>query len=271
MGENTAIAWTTHSFNAWVGCKKVSPACAHCYAEAWAKRTGHPELWGDVRRRTSEANWRKPLKWDKEAKAKGERARVFCSSLSDVFEDHPAIQEQWRQDLFHLIAKTPNLDWLLLTKRPENAVAWLPWVDPHMFPYGGAEPWSNVWIGTTVENQQMADERIPQLLTTPAAVRFLSCEPILGPINLRSETIKNVAHQVKGLDQLGYPPIDWVIAGGESGPGYRSMNLDWARSLRDQCIASGTAFFFKQESGLKPGTNPYLDGVQWHQMPQVNQ
>lgn len=277
MAENSKISWCDHTFNCWVGCSKVSEACKHCYAEGWAKRTGQPNLWQGERRRTSAANWKLPLKWQKEAEASGERARVFCASLADVFEDHPAIQDEWRNDLFKLIAATPNLDWLLLTKRPENAVAYLPWVDPHVFPAGGAEPWPNVWIGTTVENQQRADERIPQLLSTPAAVRFLSCEPLLGPIDLtdigwsgsisKQRGPRGAVQQQNCLSKYG---IQWVIVGGESGPNFRPFDLDWARSLQKQCEAAGVAFHFKQHGGRTPDAGGcLLDGKEYKAYPKA--
>lgn len=281
MAENSKISWCDHTFNPWVGCSKVSEACKHCYAEGWAKRTGQANLWQGERRRTSAANWKLPLKWQKEAEASGERARVFCASLADVFEDHPAIQAEWRNDLFKLIAATPNLDWLLLTKRPENAVAYLPWVDPHLFPAGGAEPWPNVWIGTTVENQRRADERIPQLLTTPAAVRFLSCEPLLGPVDLVNLTrkMKVGEHCYNALacdvdpeddDEFEGRCIDWVIVGGESGPNFRPFDLDWARSLQQQCEAAGVAFHFKQHGGRTPDAGGcLLDGKEYKAYPKA--
>lgn len=231
MGENSKIEWTTHTFNPWIGCSKVSPACKNCYAEAWAKRSGLVQ-WGESaeRRRTSDANWRKPLLWNNQAN--GSRPRVFCASLADVFEEHPTIQPGWRADLGRLIACTDKLDWLLLTKRPENVYRMLPefWVnfeEPYHMP-------SNVWIGTTVENQEEADRRIPELLRVPARVRFLSCEPLLGSVNLAFLADAQNLH--------------WVICGGESGGGARPMNPDWARSLRNQCKAAAVPFFMKQMS-----------------------
>ena len=151
MGQ-TKIEWCDYSFNPWVGCTKVSPGCDHCYAEGWAKRTGQSSLWNGDRRRTSETNWRQPLKWNKAAASDGRRRRVFCASVADVFDNQ--VPEQWREDLFKLIAATPDLDWLLLTKRPQNIQRFLPWGP-------SAAPWRNVWLGTTVENQEeMARRRV---------------------------------------------------------------------------------------------------------------
>lgn len=230
MAENSNIEWTDHTFNPWIGCQKVSPGCDHCYAETWdARGLQHRESrWGPhaARTRTSQANWRKPLAWNRDAERAGTRARVFCASLADVFDNHPSILPEWRADLWALIAATPHLDWLLLTKRPQN-------ID-RMLPHGWNGGWPNVWLGTTVENQAEADRRIPHLLATPAAVRFLSCEPLLDRIT-------------PNLDG-----IHWVICGGESGPGARPMHPNWARSLRDQCVAAGVAFHFKQWGEFRP-------------------
>lgn len=271
MGENSKIGWTHHTFNAWWGCHKVSPACTNCYAESFSKRTGHA-VWGlkAPRRFFGEETWKKPLKWNRDAEKAGERRRVFCGSMMDVFELHPSpiesgMQLVARTRLWQLIDSTPALDWLLLTKRPENAEAVLPldwWRN-------GLPP--NVWMGTTVENQEYADLRIPHLLKIPARVRFLSCEPLLGPTRIDDILMpdRSILKPLVGLRwapdaQVGDPPrgvprrthglypektgskIHWVIAGGESGHHHREHRLEWSRSLRDQCAAAGTAFFFKQ-------------------------
>jgi protein gp37 len=251
MGANSKIEWCHHSFNPWLGCSKVSEACRSCYAEAWAKRSGLVQ-WGDQaeRRRTSESNWRQPLKWNREAEQAGERRRVFCASLADVFEDHPTIMPGWRADLGRLIQNTPYLDWLLLTKRPGNVVRMLPdfWIN-FSEPYGMPE---NVWLGTTVENQETADKRIPELLKIPARVRFLSCEPLLGPIQLGVSFVGGSF----ALYDYGVPDsrFHWVIAGGESGPNARPSHPYWFRSLRDQCQAAGVAFHFKQHGEWVAGS-----------------
>jgi protein gp37 len=258
MAENSNIEWTDHTFNPWIGCTKVSPGCDHCYAETWDARGLQQKAtrWGPhaARTRTSAANWRKPLAWSKAAQAAGKRARVFCASLADVFDNHASILPEWRAALWQLIAATPHLDWLLLTKRPQNIAK--------MLPEGWGGGWPNVWLGTTVENQTEADRRIPHLLATPAAVRFLSCEPLLGPVDLtwafpdlRTACCHKCGfrtNQVGGTCPNDGSPLrgdigtDWVIVGGESGPNARPMHPDWARSLRDQCQAAGVAFHFKQ-------------------------
>jgi protein gp37 len=242
----TKIQWAHYTFNPWLGCSKVSPACANCYAEAWAKRSGLVKWGVDAeRRRTSESNWREPLKWNREAKNAGERRRVFCASLADVFEDREELAP-WRDDLFELIGETTNLDWLLLTKRPENLDGMLPWTSDHLGEYR-ERYWPQVWIGTTIENQEQADNRLPHLLGIPAAVRFLSVEPLLGPIDLdgRSDP-KRVGVQHWDYFKMAKHPIDWIIIGGESGPNARPMNTDNLISLRDQCLSARVPVFIKQ-------------------------
>src|SRR6185312_15743750 len=207
-------------------------------AEAWAKRSGLVEWGNHPRRRTSDANWNKPLKWNRQAEAAGVRIKVFCASLADWLDNQ--VPYAWQLDLGILVEATPHLDWLLLTKRPQNFAARSPWQN-------GELP-QNVWLGTTVENQEEADRRIPHLVAIDAAKRFLSCEPLLGPIDLT---------HIPGPDTFGEVPalalIDLVIVGGESGPGARPMHPDWARSLRDQCQAAGVPFFFKQWGEWFPG------------------
>lgn len=165
--KNSNIEWTTHTFNPWIGCTKVSDGCKNCYAEALDRRWGH-KRWGPTaaRVRTSEANWKKPLQWNAEAAKAKRRDRVFCASLADVFDDHESVDPHWRADLFNLIDSTPHLDWLLLTKRPENIQRFMPNLaeSEHMWPR------ANVWLGTTVENQEQSEKRIPHLLKAPAAV-----------------------------------------------------------------------------------------------------
>ena len=255
MGENTLIEWAHSTFNAWVGCQKISPACDNCYAENWAKRTGQAGLWQGERRRTHEVNWRQPIKWNKAAEAAGVRHRVFCSSLADVFDNQ--VPKEWRRDLFGLIRETPSLDWLLLTKRPQNI--------RKMLPHDWFDGWKNVWLGTTVENRIEADRRIPHLLAVPARVRFLSCEPLLKPIHFSDVTRRSDAVQMLGKPAL--QGIQWVICGGESGPGARPMHPDWARSLRDQCAAAGVAFFMKQMGGKRKPFAPIPDDLMVREFP----
>lgn len=264
MTTNTKIEWADHTFNPWEGCQKVGPGCDNCYAENRNARFGGGVAvnWGPGadRRRTSPANWRKPLAWDAAADAfmvlHGRRQRVFCASLADVFDN--AVDQQWRYDLFNLILSTPGLDWLLLTKRIGNAAQMIEDTLPASMKAlppdcPVAWPWPNVWIGATVVNQEEADRDIPKLIATPAAKRFLSIEPMLGPISLRwalafPENAPYTAQSPSGsTDHLdGLRRLDWVIAGGESGPGARPSHPDWYRSLRDQCEAADVPFLFKQ-------------------------
>jgi protein gp37 len=239
MGDTTKIEWCDKTFNPWVGCTKISPACDHCYAESWAKRAGSPELWNGKRRRTTPANWRKPLKWDREAAELGVRYRVFCASLADVFDN--AAPLAWRTDLFRLIHETPNLDWQLLTKRIGNVPTMLRVLGDDALP-------QNVWLGSTVVNQDEADRDIPKLLAVPAAVRFLSMEPLLGPVTLNPWLLSEHGRRHIGAQ----PGISWVIVGGESGANARPMNPVWVRSLRDQCAKARVAFFFKQHGEWVP-------------------
>ncbi len=226
MGKDSAIEWTHHSFNPWVGCTKVSSACDHCYAESWAKRAGSPELWTGDRRRTSAANWRQPLKWNREAEAAGVRARVFCASLADVFDNR--VPAEWRVDLWALIQATRALDWLLLTKRPQLIARMLPgeW---------RGHGWRNVWLGVTAEDAEQYRRRWHHLAAIPTALRFLSYEPALGPIG--------------DLELWRERAPEWIICGGESGPKARPMQPGWARDVRAQCRAAGRRFFFKQWGG----------------------
>ena len=229
MAKNSRIEWTTHTFNPWWGCVKVSPACKHCYAESWAKRVGK-SVWGlgSERRFFGDKHWAEPLAWDAIAGAEGRRARVFCASMADVFEARADLDPS-RQRLWRLIEATPNLDWLLLTKRPEEVAGMVPWT--------GAWP-ANVWLGTTVEDQRRADERLPQLAKLPAAVRFISAEPLLGPLAI-SEWLES--------------SLDWVITGGESGPKARPSSPTWFRDLMNQCMRADVAFHFKQWGDWAPG------------------
>ncbi|SEI41624.1 phage Gp37/Gp68 family protein [Paraburkholderia diazotrophica] len=261
MSENSKIEWTDHTFNPWEGCQKVGPGCDHCYAETRNARFagGTAINWGPgaPRRRTSVANWRKPLQWNK-AHAEffaqhGRRQRVFCASLADVFDN--AVDPIWRRDLFDLIELTPNLDWLLLTKRIGNVFEMVARARSHDWLAGR----HNVWLGATVVNQAEADRDIPKLLAVPARVHFLSIEPMLGPIDLERPMPGPDLPQGGGASicqpwmiQSG---IDWVICGGESGPGARPMHPNWARDVRDQCAEAGVPFLFKQWGEWTPGEN----------------
>jgi protein gp37 len=311
MAENSKIEWTDHTFNPWIGCTKVSPGCTNCYAEqstpTRVARGYGRELWGkgQPRQRTSESNWRQPIKWNRDAGmqetcgdcdpctggrkdqcavARPRRPRIFCASLSDWLDDEVPIE--WLADLLKLIRDTPNLDWLLLTKRPENWSSRLravldlqekkvrrkPTGDEDLLYYWVADwgasgsgdtrvsavkPPNNVWIGTTVEDQKRAEKRIHQLLKIPAKVRFLSCEPMLEAIDLPMIG--------DGHDAPIIPGIHWAICGGESGSKKRPFNPDWARSLRDQCKAAGVPFFMKQVDKIQP----IPDDLMIREFPQV--
>lgn len=255
--QNSKIEWTHHTFNIVWGCQKVSPGCANCYAETLAHRYGY-EVWGPAktteRRTMAENYWKQPRRWNDQAATKGERARVFCGSMCDVFEDHPLVEEQ-RERLFELIGSTIHLDWLLLTKRPENISSMIPsaWLQ-----LGCPE---NIWLGTSVEDQQRADERIPHLLRVPARIRFLSCEPLLGPLDLATWFWSAMTDDKKCA-------ISWVIAGGESGHGARPMHPDWARSLRDQCAAANVPLFVKQMGSVWAHENGFgHKGGEWNDLP----
>lgn len=251
MGETTSIAWCNMTFNPWIGCEKVSSGCKNCYAsvDTYARVSasrGLP-LWGpgSTRHRTSKDNWKNPRRWNKAARAarlaaeaKGEpyeRPRVFCASLCDVFEGRADL-DPWRADLWGLIEECDELDWMLLTKRPENIQAMVP------------ERWraglpEHIWIGTSVEGQDAANERIPHLAQVRARIRFLSCEPLLGPVNIG---LLGTCPQAWGY---GYRPvadlIHLIIIGGE-GNGGRRCDIAWIRDLVTECRDAGVAPFVKQ-------------------------
>lgn len=269
MAENSSIEWCDHTFNPWYGCTKVSPGCDHCYAEARMDTRLHRVQWGAGQPRVRTKDWSDPKRWNSRHEAfyaaNGRRQRVFCASLADVFDNQVPLS--WRSDLFDLIDSTPNLDWLLLTKRIGNVAGMLRDIGPRTIQHGAAfevrtELPANVWLGATVVNQEEADRDIPKLLATPARVRFLSMEPLLGDVDLSEwlfpfEPCKNCPCpnpdvSREGLDECCKDPelmpsqLHWVIVGGESGHGARPMRPDWARSLRDQCAAAGVPFLFKQ-------------------------
>jgi protein gp37 len=248
MGENTAIEWAHHTFNPWIGCTKVSPACDLCYAETQNAFYGWNKAgWGAhaSRRRTSFSNWQKPLKWDRDARANGVRERVFCASLADVFDNHRSITSGWHGDLWSLISRTPNLDWLLLTKRPQNFEKMLP--ESYGMPAWN-EGWQNVWIGVSAENQTEWNRRVPILKSIPAQIRFVSSEPLLSKID---------CGDLSGIHQ--------IITGGENGRNFRATDDDWLRSIRDQCAGQKVAFLHKQYGGANRAAikakGRMLDGV----------
>lgn len=240
MAETTGISWCRSTWNPWIGCTEVSPGCDHCYARELDKRHrwGGALHWGAgvPRMRTAASTWKQPLTWNRKAAASGERWTVF-PSLCDPFDNE--VPEEWRNDFWHLIHTTPALTWLLLTKRIGNAAKMIPWSE---------HAWPNVWIGSSVVNQEEADRDIPKLLAVPAAKRFLSLEPMLEPIYISP---------TRG--------ISWAIVGGESNQGKfkaRPFDLAWARSVRDQCKAAGVPCFIKQDSG-KSGAQGRFTDEEW--------
>jgi protein gp37 len=253
MAESTGISWCSHTFNPWWGCTKVSPACDNCYAERDSKRYGH-DVWGKdaPRRFFGDEHWSKPLKWNKLAQSEGVRKRVFCASMADVMEDRRDLDES-RLRLWDLIEATPNLDWLLLSKRPMNYRRFVPLrilLD------------GNVWLGTTLESPEYL-WRVEALKQMPARVHFLSMEPL-------TEAIPTLGDH---LDD-----IEWVIAGGESGgKAARPANPDWFRQIRDAATSRDIPFHFKQwgEHGsdlvrigrAKAGCE--LDGREWKEFPKA--
>jgi protein gp37 len=227
MGENSKIEWTNHTFNPWIGCQKVSPGCDNCYAEAQnAFRKWNGGTWGPhaPRKRTSVNYWKQPFKWNREAGAfkreYGHRPRVFCASLADVFDNKAP--SAWRKDLFELIRECDQLDWLLLTKRPQNIAK--------MLPSDWSDGYPSVWVGMTAEDQLHFDQRWNHLQKIPALIKFVSYEPALGPLRLP-------AHG---------PHPDWLISGAESGGGARPVKVQWVRDVIADCRDHGVAVFHKQ-------------------------
>ncbi len=270
MSDKTAISWTDATWNPVTGCIKVSEGCYNCYAEAVTLRFKHggpfvpgntPALHPD--RLDQPTRWKKPR-------------RIFVNSMSDLFWGE--IPESFLQQIWQVMLDNPRHAFQVLTKRPRPAQRLIKSLGLEMAPH--------IWIGVSVENQAWADRRIPQLLAIPAPVRFLSVEPMLGPVDLRlsdwwcptcqelipgREVTYSERHDERagGCEEIVEDGPNWVILGAESGPGRRPFELDWARTVRDQCVAAGVPFFFKQGPGARPGTEPTLDGVEWHEFPEV--
>ncbi len=224
MAHGSKIEWTDHTFNPWTGCTKVSPGCDHCYAEAWAKRSGLVQWGNHPRKRTTSDYWKSPRIWNRNSEhfeaVHGHRQRVFCASLADVFDNK--VDSNWRSDLFELIESTPRLDWLLLTKRPSNI--------EEMLPSNWGDGYSNVWLGLTAEDQTAFDQRWNHLANIPAVTRFVSYEPAIGRLS------------INGVKLLP----DWLIVGGESGARARRARPDWVRSIISECQRLGVKPFMKQ-------------------------
>jgi protein gp37 len=261
MGEITAISWCDHTFNPWIGCTKISPACDGCYAEnLMDKRYGRVQ-WGapgkgnGTRARTSKDNWRQPIRWNQKAKEAGTRPFVFCSSLADVFDNQ--VPEEWREDLFELIRITPRLVWLLLTKRPQNII---PLIRDHGAIAGNGTRYlpGNAALGTTIEDQRRHDVNSKHLrfakTETGPLFTFFSMEPLLGPVDMF------LAHGDRNQ-------VDWVITGGETDQGghrARPTHPDWYRGLRDQCEAAGVAYHHKQNGEFSDFDHI---GMAWNDLP----
>jgi protein gp37 len=280
MAGFSKIEWTDSTFNPWVGCTKIKrpgnrpSACDFCYAEKWAKRSGQVEWGKHPRRRTTESYWRGPLSWNSQAaefrRRFGRRRRVFCASLADVFDNQ--VEEEWRADLFKLIRQCDQIDWQLLTKRPQNI--------KKMLPQDWGDGYPNVWLGTTAEDAESYQQRVSHLLALPAVVSFVSYEPALGPL---------------GTVKVGADNPDWIIIGGESGVRFdlaRSTKPQWVRDVIAECHRHDVAPFLKQwgsyannplvvEAGLTtkeamqadPPENGKgggkLDGQFWREFPRV--
>ncbi len=250
MGERTAIEWTHTTWNPITGCDRVSEGCDHCYALTLARRlqaAGNPRYRTDGDPRTSGPGFGLAVHWDKlEEPLSWRKPRlIFVNSMSDLF--HPRVPIDAIERIFRTMEKANWHTFQILTKRPGRMASVIRRIRP--------DPVENVWLGTSVETQRWAEVRVPQLLATPATVRFLSCEPLLGPLDLQS----------------WLPHLDWVIVGGESGPKARAMNVEWVRSLRAQCLAAAVPFFFKQWGGRTPKSGGrLLDGQTWDELPLTN-
>lgn len=244
MAVSTSIAWTDSTWNPWIGCTKVSPGCAHCYAAAMSRRRKWA-AWGPGQPRRKTKTWRTPGIWNRSRPA---GHRVFVASLADVFDDDPGVNPAWLGEVLDVIKACPNLIFQVLTKRIDKAAARLPGL---IAARGGWVAFPNLWLGCTAEDQDWWDARVPVLMgITGPAKRFVSVEPMLKPI-----------------DPKGLKP-DWIIVGGESGPGFRSIDPAGVRAMRDYSVAYGIPFFFKQWGGIRPKANgKILDGVEWCQVP----
>lgn len=252
MGQDSKISWLYrngvegYSWGAWRGCAKVSPGCDHCWAESMEKRFRNPEdraVWGAGGKRVLAAvsGWKKPVAWNAKAEREGTQPLVFCNPMGDIYERRDREQERWMRRTMCLISDTPHLDWLLLTKRPEN----IPGAFLYVLP--------NMWFGTSIESMDYAWRR-DELVKVPSPVHWLSIEPMLGPV-----------HDIDLTD------IEWVIVGGESGPNYRDDPAweSWAAAMRDRCREKGVAFYFKQHPWKTPGHDPTLDGETIQEFPDV--
>lgn len=286
MGVDTKIEWCHHTANTWWGCNKVSDGCKNCYAETFAKRTGH-DVWGPKgSRRMMKGVWNEVRKWAVAAAAAGERRRVFWGSMMDVCEDRPELAEP-RKRFCGLVEELEDLDFLLLTKRPENYTRLLPW---------GTALWPfNAWAMASAENQARLEERVPHLLKVGASIRGLSCEPLLGTLDFSVDGLWETqcprcrdfgcfvdestnaceCGACQGTEKSGKTGINWVIVGSESGPGARPCNIEWIRSIVRQCQDASVACFVKQlkHAGSKDPKggrmDEWPDDIRVRQMPEA--
>jgi len=250
MADTTAISWTEHTWNPWRGCTKISPGCAHCYMYTqqlrYQKNAKDPQKFNPFIVQQTGSTWNDPLRWQKAAAAAGKIERVFTCSWSDFFHKDA---DAWRPRAWEIIRQCPNLQFQILTKRPENIAARLPMKDSLGLQWGPAWPWPNVWLGVSVENSKFL-WRVRELTDIPAHVHFVSAEPLLD-----------------SLRKLNLEHIEWLIVGGESGKGFRPMKTEWAAELRDKCVARGVAFFFKQIAAYRTESGCILDGREWKEYP----
>jgi protein gp37 len=242
MAEQSAISWTDGTFNPWIGCTRVSPGCDHCYAARDNERRKWVSAWGAERRRTK--TWGDPLKWNRKAIETGYKPRIFCASLADVFDNE--VPQEWREDLWQLLRDTPNLRWIVLTKRIGNVMKMVPadW------------PLAHVGIMATMVNQEEYDRDRFKLRDVPAPWRGISAEPLLSRIIL-----DHASHRREHW-------LDWMITGGESGPGFRQLDMDAVRYMRDQCRDLGITFHHKQNGGVRgKDAGCLVDGVEHKHFP----
>lgn len=260
MGKDTAIGWCDATFNPWWGCTRVSPGCERCYAETFAKRVGQ-DIWGPTkgRRFFGEKHWNEPIHWDAKARREGRRLKVFCASMADICEDHEQL-EPWRTRLIELVKHTRNIDWLFLTKRPENYLK--------MFGDGFFRSNPHVWPGFTAENQEQLDKRVGHVVRIPGKGRkWISAEPLLSRLDVRSH-LRRTEH-VRENGSVGkiiarhIDGIVWVVVGGESGCEFRDPGVEHLISVVDQCKATVVACYVKQDAGRLPGQQGRIPDEYW--------
>lgn len=249
MGKTTGIQWAQATWNPFYGCTKVSEGCKNCYAEREMKRFGKD--FDTITR--SKTTFRDPLKWK-------ESRMIFVCSWGDFF--HPDVPRDWRNDAWNIMMEADQHVYLILTKRPQYFPLYLP------LDWSLANPPNHIWFGVSAENQSRADERIPTLLNLPAKLHFVSMEPLLGPIRLADGWLFDYEWD---RNPCAGDFIDWIITGGESGPNHRPCDLDWVRSIKDQCLEVGVAFFHKQHGGNRKIDGAWggreLDGKTWDEIP----